>query len=82
MNFLTYLLTRTDVLLYITTCFVLFLYWINGSKKSNGKMPPGPTPLPLIGNLGLFVDMNKPYKSLMKVVSVNIFIYISSRVLF
>ncbi|KAM5152294.1 cytochrome P450 2K1-like [Mantella aurantiaca] len=65
MTILTYLLTRTDLLLYVTTCFVLFFYWINGSKKSNGKMPPGPKPLPLIGNLHM-LDMKKPYESLMK----------------
>ncbi|KAM5152296.1 cytochrome P450 2K1-like [Mantella aurantiaca] len=65
MTVLTYLLTRTDLLLYFTACIVLFLYWINGSKKSKGKMPPGPKPLPIIGNLNL-VDLNKPHESLME----------------
>ncbi|XP_077305194.1 cytochrome P450 2K1-like isoform X1 [Lithobates pipiens] len=65
MTFLIYLLTRIDLLLYFTTCVVLFLYWINGSKKSNGNMPPGPKPLPLIGNLNL-VNLKKPYESLME----------------
>ncbi|KAM5152288.1 cytochrome P450 2K1-like [Mantella aurantiaca] len=66
MTVLTYLLTiRTDLLLCFTACIGLFLYWINGSKKSKGKMPPGPKPLPIIGNLNL-VDLKKPYESLME----------------
>ncbi|KAM5152306.1 cytochrome P450 2K1-like [Mantella aurantiaca] len=65
MTVLTYLLTRTDLILYFTACIVLFLYWINGSKKSKGKMPPGPRPLPIIGNLNL-VDLKKPHESLME----------------
>ncbi|XP_018425165.1 PREDICTED: cytochrome P450 2K1-like [Nanorana parkeri] len=65
MTLLAHLLTRIDLLLYFTTCIALFIYWITGSKKSKGKMPPGPRPLPLIGNLNL-VDLKKPYESLME----------------
>ncbi|XP_075035727.1 cytochrome P450 2K1-like isoform X1 [Mixophyes fleayi] len=65
MTFITYLVSRVDVLLCLTACIALFIYWINGSKKKTGKMPPGPSPLPLIGNLNL-MDLNKPYKSLME----------------
>ncbi|XP_077306135.1 cytochrome P450 2K1-like [Lithobates pipiens] len=65
MTFLTYLLSRTDLLLYFTACIILFFYWISASKKSNGNMPPGPKPLPFIGNLNL-VDLKKPHESLME----------------
>ncbi|KAM5151822.1 cytochrome P450 2K1-like [Mantella aurantiaca] len=65
MTFLMYFFSRTDYLLYLITCFVFFYYWINGSKKSNGKMPPGPRPLPIIGNLHL-LNLRKPHDSLMK----------------
>ncbi|XP_063790608.1 cytochrome P450 2K1-like isoform X2 [Pseudophryne corroboree] len=56
---------RADVLLCLTACIAFLIYWINGSKKSTRNMPPGPTPLPLIGNLHS-MDMNRPYKSLME----------------
>ncbi|XP_063790601.1 cytochrome P450 2K1-like [Pseudophryne corroboree] len=63
MTFITDSLSRADVLLCLTACIAFLIYWINGSKKRN--MPPGPTPLPLIGNLHS-MDMNRPYKSLME----------------
>ncbi|KAM5152289.1 cytochrome P450 2K1-like [Mantella aurantiaca] len=56
---------RTDLLLYFTACIIIILYWINGSKKSKGKMPPGPKPFPIIGNLNL-VNLKKPQESLME----------------
>ncbi|KAM9305506.1 cytochrome P450 2K1-like [Gastrophryne carolinensis] len=65
MTLLTNLLTRTDVLLYFITFIAVVIYWINGSKKSTVKMPPGPTPLPFIGNLNL-LDLKRPHKSLME----------------
>ncbi|KAM4631938.1 cytochrome P450 2K1-like isoform 2-T2 [Discoglossus pictus] len=54
-----------DILIYITVCFVFLLYLFNKSQKSAVKMPPGPAPLPLIGNL-LMMDLKKPYQTLMK----------------
>ncbi|XP_005372250.2 cytochrome P450 2C26-like, partial [Microtus ochrogaster] len=33
----------------ILTCLLLFSYWKLGSKR--GNLPPGPTPLPIIGNI-------------------------------
>ncbi|XP_063790606.1 cytochrome P450 2K1-like [Pseudophryne corroboree] len=65
MTFITDSLSRADVLLCLTACIAFLIYWINGSKKSTRNMPPGPTPLPFIGNLHS-MDMNKPYKSLME----------------
>ncbi|KAM4632523.1 cytochrome P450 2K1-like [Discoglossus pictus] len=53
-----------DLLVYITTCLLFLVYLFNGSKKSAAKMPPGPRPLPFIGNLNI-VDLKKPFKSLM-----------------
>ncbi|XP_063790605.1 cytochrome P450 2K1-like isoform X2 [Pseudophryne corroboree] len=65
MTFITDSLSRADVLLCLTACIAFLIYWINGSKKSTRNMPPGPTPLPLIGTLHV-LDLNRPYKSLME----------------
>ncbi|XP_073399235.1 cytochrome P450 2K1-like [Dendrobates tinctorius] len=65
MAFIAYFLARADVLVYFSIFIALFIYWINGIKKSTAKMPPGPMPLPVIGNLNL-VDLNRPHESLMK----------------
>ncbi|XP_069590376.1 cytochrome P450 2K1-like [Ranitomeya imitator] len=65
MSFIAYFLARADVLVYFSIFIALFIYWINGIKKSTAKMPPGPMPLPVIGNLHI-VDLNRPYESLMQ----------------
>ncbi|XP_073492928.1 cytochrome P450 2K1-like isoform X4 [Aquarana catesbeiana] len=65
MTVLSYALTRIDLLLYFTICILLFFFWFNRSKKSKEKMPPGPKPLPIIGNLNL-VNLKKPHESLME----------------
>ncbi|XP_069590375.1 cytochrome P450 2K1-like isoform X2 [Ranitomeya imitator] len=65
MAFIAYFLARADVLVYFSIFIALFIYWINGIRKSTAKMPPGPMPLPVIGNLNL-LDLNKPHESLMQ----------------
>ncbi|XP_073399245.1 cytochrome P450 2K1-like [Dendrobates tinctorius] len=65
MAFIAYFLARADVLVYFSVFIVLFIFWINGIKKSTAKMPPGPMPLPVIGNLHL-VDLERPHESLMQ----------------
>ncbi|XP_077130949.1 cytochrome P450 2K1-like [Ranitomeya variabilis] len=65
MAFIAYFLARADVLIYFSIFIALYIYWINGIKKSTAKMPPGPRPLPVIGNLNL-LDLEKPHESLMQ----------------
>ncbi|XP_029427605.1 cytochrome P450 2F5-like [Rhinatrema bivittatum] len=50
------------LLIFLTTCFVL-MYWKMLKEKSH--LPPGPVPLPLIGNL-MQLNTKDPVKSLMK----------------
>lgn len=44
---------------------LLLIYLVSFSSQEDRKEPPGPKPLPLLGNL-LQLDLKRPYKSLLK----------------
>uniref|UniRef100_A0A673Y6L5 Cytochrome P450 2M1-like n=1 Tax=Salmo trutta TaxID=8032 RepID=A0A673Y6L5_SALTR len=44
---------------------VIILLWMNRGKRSNSRLPPGPAPIPLLGNL-LRIDVKAPYKLYME----------------
>ncbi|XP_072827764.1 cytochrome P450 2C18-like isoform X1 [Vicugna pacos] len=51
------------VLVLCLSCLLLLSLWIQSSR--NGKLPPGPTPLPILGNI-LQLDVKNISKSLSK----------------
>ncbi|XP_060128278.1 cytochrome P450 2K6 [Zootoca vivipara] len=53
----------TLFLLILTIIFIL--KWGSFWNRSSKNLPPGPTPLPLIGNLHM-VDLKRPYRTMLK----------------
>ncbi|KAM9372380.1 uncharacterized protein LRP34_007649 [Phaethornis superciliosus] len=53
-------------LLCLAAVLVAFLCYFTSLKKSVSRLPPGPRPLPLIGNLNV-VDLKKPFQSLTEI---------------
>ncbi|EPY88764.1 cytochrome P450 2C92 precursor [Camelus ferus] len=56
------------VLVLCLSCLLLLSLWIQSSR--NGKLPPGPTPLPILGNI-LQLDVKNISKSLSKLSKVH-----------
>ncbi|XP_041919049.1 cytochrome P450 2M1-like [Alosa sapidissima] len=54
---------QPNILCIVLGIVVCILVWMNrGKQRSFGRLPPGPCPVPLIGNL-LQIDLKEPYKS-------------------
>lgn len=66
MDFLSYILMF--LLIFIVTQVFYSLFATKMRNKTNSKLPPGPFPLPIVGNL--FVMNNKPHKSLAKLAKI------------
>ncbi|XP_064159539.1 cytochrome P450 2M1-like isoform X1 [Anguilla rostrata] len=61
MHFLS--LLANNVIGLLLGLIVLVLFWKNMGKKSNTtRLPPGPSPVPILGNI-FQVDLKQPYKS-------------------
>uniref|UniRef100_A0A8C7UJZ9 Uncharacterized protein n=1 Tax=Oncorhynchus mykiss TaxID=8022 RepID=A0A8C7UJZ9_ONCMY len=57
---------QTNFVSIVIGFVVIILLWMNRGKQSNSRLPPGPSPIPLLGNL-LRMDVKAPYKLYMEV---------------
>lgn len=57
---------QTNFVSIVIGVVVIILLWMNRGKQSNSRLPPGPAPIPLLGNL-LGMDVKAPYKLYMEV---------------